>query len=110
MEREWLTIQEAADYLGVARPTIYRWAKQGRLPIYKLAEGVSRIKAHDLQGFIEEARPLYGTKQTCVAKPAGKKGSIPHQEDPLLEVIGCLSGESVTAEKIEEEIYEGDTT
>lgn len=44
-----------------------------------------------------------------MAKPAGKKGSIPHQEDPLLEVIGCLSGESVTAEKIEEEIYEGDT-
>lgn len=109
MEREWLTIQEAADYLGVARPTIYRWAKQGRLPIYKLAEGVSRIRTHDLQGFVEEARPLYGTKHARVAKPVEKRESMLHQRDPLLEVIGCLSGESITAEEIEKEIYEGDT-
>jgi len=28
IEREWLSVQEVADYLGVARPTIYRWAKE----------------------------------------------------------------------------------
>lgn len=59
MEKAWLTVQEAADYLKVARSTVYRWAREGRLPIFKLAKGVARVRLQDLERFLEEARPLY---------------------------------------------------
>ena len=36
MAQEWLTVQETQDRLNVARSTLYRWAKRGVLPIYKL--------------------------------------------------------------------------
>jgi len=39
INKEWLSVQEAADYLGVARPTIYRWAKESKIHIFKLARG-----------------------------------------------------------------------
>lgn len=107
IEREWLTVQEAADYLGVARPTIYRWAKQGRLPIYKLAEGVARVKAQDLKKFLEGARPLYKSglslEQPALQNEQERKELL--AKDPILKVIGCLSGESLSNEEIENELY-----
>lgn len=61
MQLEWLTVQEAANRLGVARATLYKWAKEGRLPIYKLGERVARIRVQDLDRLLSEARPLYVT-------------------------------------------------
>lgn len=60
MGSKWLTVQEAADHLGVARATIYKWAKEGKLPIYKLGERVARVRSQDLEQMLAEARPLYG--------------------------------------------------
>ena len=51
--KEWLSVQEAADCLGVARTTIYRWAKESKLRIYKLAKGVARVKRQDLEAFLQ---------------------------------------------------------
>lgn len=71
MGSKWLTVQEAADHLGVARATIYKWAKEGRLPIYKLGERVARVRSQDLERLLAEARPLYGAgKQDPAAKRA----------------------------------------
>ncbi|MDI3281577.1 MAG: helix-turn-helix domain-containing protein [Bacillota bacterium] len=105
MEREWITVQEAAEYLGVARSTIYRWAKEGRLPIYKLAEGVARVKVQDLRKFLAEAQLLYD--QSGEAYPLEKAHLAPREpgEDPLLGVIGSLSGEPLSAREIEDELY-----
>ena len=59
IEREWLTVSEAAKKLGVSRPTIYRWAKDKKFNIYKLADGVARIKVKELRAFMDQAKPLY---------------------------------------------------
>jgi excisionase family DNA binding protein len=45
---EWLTITEAAQYLRVSRDTIYRWAKQGKLPLYKVGGTATRVRKRDL--------------------------------------------------------------
>lgn len=94
LERDWLSVQEAADYLGVARPTIYRWAREGRLPIYKLAKGVARVKAQDVASFVAEARPLYRVGE-----------SVSPEGDPILQVLGCLSSPPIPANQIDEELY-----
>lgn len=56
---KWLTVEEAAERLNVGRATIYRWAKAGRILIYKLGPKASRIKAEDLDRLEAEAPLLY---------------------------------------------------
>ncbi len=34
--RSWLSVREAAGYLGVSEPTIFRWMKDGLLSFYKI--------------------------------------------------------------------------
>ncbi len=55
MERLWLSPQEAADYLGISRATIYRWIKDGKLSLHKV-DKIARIKKDDLNQLMEEGR------------------------------------------------------
>jgi len=48
MTQEWLTVQEAQERLNVSRSTLYRWAKRGVLPIYKLGFRTV-VKAEDVE-------------------------------------------------------------
>lgn len=57
LERTWLSPQEAAEYLGVSRATIYRWVKGGKLTIHKMGK-VARIKKQDLDRLMEEGKIL----------------------------------------------------
>ena len=54
MADEWLTLDEAAKYLKVSKPSIYRFCAEGRLPFYKLAgTGARRFKRSDLDALLE---------------------------------------------------------
>ena len=48
-ENEWLTPAEAAEYLRVAHSTIYRWAKSGVVTLYRVGDGVTRIKRSEVE-------------------------------------------------------------
>jgi excisionase family DNA binding protein len=50
---EWYTIREAAEYLGVSEPTIYRWMKEGLLSFYKIG-GATRFAQEGLDAVIEK--------------------------------------------------------
>jgi excisionase family DNA binding protein len=53
MTTEWLTLDEAATYLKVSKPTIYRFCAGGCLPYYKLAgTGQRRFKRADLDALL----------------------------------------------------------
>lgn len=52
IERTHLSPEEAAGMVGVHRATIYRWAKDGSLPL-KRARGRTFIKVSDLHAFID---------------------------------------------------------
>lgn len=108
LDKEWLSIQEAADYLGVARPTIYRWAKESKIRIFKLSAGVARVRREDLEAFLHNAEVLYSdtaehADQPCFVREATQKQSL--AADPILDVIGSLSGEPISAKEIEERLY-----
>ena len=108
LDKEWLSILEAADYLGVARPTIYRWAKESKIRIFKLSEGVARVRREDLEAFLRNAEVLYSdtaehADQPCFVREATQKQSL--AADPILDVIGSLSGEPSSAKEIEERLY-----
>ncbi len=50
----WLTPTEAAAYLRVTRPTIYRYMSTGLLPYYELKSGGGRrLRRSDLDAVLE---------------------------------------------------------
>ncbi len=51
---EWFTVGEAATYLDVSEPTIYRWMKEGLLSFYKIG-GATRFSREGLDAVIEKS-------------------------------------------------------
>jgi excisionase family DNA binding protein len=52
-DRGWYSIQEAAEYLGISQPTVFRWMKQGVLSFYKVG-GSTRFNTEGLDAVIEK--------------------------------------------------------
>ncbi len=49
---DWLTLGQAAKYLGVAQSTIRKWSDQGRLPAFYTPGGHRRYRRRDLDSFV----------------------------------------------------------
>ena len=57
---DWLGTPDAANYLGLRAPTLYRLIDEGLLPAYRMGR-VIRIKVTDLDAFIATAKIEPGT-------------------------------------------------
>jgi excisionase family DNA binding protein len=53
---EWLTLGQAAKYLGVAQSTIRKWSDGGRLPAFYTPGGHRRFRRGDLDAFLSGSR------------------------------------------------------
>jgi excisionase family DNA binding protein len=53
---DWLTLGQAARYLGVAQSTIRKWSDGGRLPAFYTPGGHRRFRRGDLDAFLGSAR------------------------------------------------------
>jgi excisionase family DNA binding protein len=51
-EADWLTLGQAAKYLGVAQSTIRKWSDQGLVPAFYTPGGHRRFRRRDLDGFL----------------------------------------------------------
>ncbi|HVM16022.1 MAG TPA: response regulator [Gaiellaceae bacterium] len=56
-EPDWLTLGQAAKYLGVAQSTIRKWSDVGRLPAFYTPGGHRRYRRADLDAFLERSGP-----------------------------------------------------
>src|SRR5437588_12461306 len=56
-ESDWLTLGQAAKYLGVAQSTIRKWSDLGRVPAFYTPGGHRRYKRADLDAFLERSGP-----------------------------------------------------
>jgi excisionase family DNA binding protein len=56
-EPDWLTLGQAAKYLGVAQSTIRKWSDQGRVPAFYTPGGHRRYRRADLDRFLESSGP-----------------------------------------------------
>jgi excisionase family DNA binding protein len=54
---EWLTLGQAARYLGVAQSTIRKWSDQGRVPAFYTPGGHRRYRRGDLEAFLARSGP-----------------------------------------------------
>ncbi len=53
---DWLTLGQAAKYLGVAQSTIRKWSDTGRLPAFYTPGGHRRFRRGDLDQFLGSSR------------------------------------------------------
>lgn len=65
--REWLTLGQAAAFLGAAQSTVRKWADGGRLPTFYTPGGHRRFRRADLEAFLAGPR----------TPPRGARASAP---------------------------------
>jgi excisionase family DNA binding protein len=55
LDREILTVEQAADFLQVHKITVYRYIREGALPAVKLGK-LYRLFSRDVEAFLEAMR------------------------------------------------------
>jgi excisionase family DNA binding protein len=64
---EWLTLGQAAEYLGVAQSTVRKWSDSGRLRAFYTPGKHRRFRKEDLDSFLGGPRPqVHGTPLVLV--------------------------------------------
>jgi len=56
-ETDWLTLGQAARYLGVAQSTIRKWSDSGRVRAFKTPGRHRRYRREDLDAFLQRSAP-----------------------------------------------------
>ncbi len=56
-DSDWLTLGQAARFLGVAQSTIRKWSDQGRVPAFYTPGGHRRYRRSDLETFLSRSGP-----------------------------------------------------
>jgi excisionase family DNA binding protein len=56
-DTEWLTLGQAAKFLGVAQSTIRKWSDQGRVRAFYTPGGHRRFRLTDLEAFVDRSGP-----------------------------------------------------
>jgi excisionase family DNA binding protein len=96
---EWLTLGQAAKYLGVAQSTIRKWSDLGRLPAFYTPGRHRRYRRVDLDAFLEQSGPgrqaKTGPDVLIVDDDAGLRGFV----RASLEREGCSVREAASAEE-----------
>ena len=85
-EKRWYTVREAAEYLNVSEPTVFRWMKAGTLSFHKVG-GATRFTRQGLDAVVEKTT---GEREAQMAR--GRCGSCGNAElvDGRLQGTGKL--------------------
>jgi excisionase family DNA binding protein len=95
---EWLTLGQAAKYLGVAQSTIRKWSDGGRLPAFYTPGGHRRFRRDDLDAFLASSRgaPAEGAPLVLVVDDDDRLREYVRVN---LEMDGCQVREARNAEE-----------
>jgi excisionase family DNA binding protein len=76
---EWLTLGQAARFLGVAQSTIRKWSDQGRVPAFYTPGGHRRFRRGDLDAFLARSGPA--------RRQAGPAVLVVDDDDRMRELV-----------------------
>ena len=98
-ESDWLTLGQAAKYLGVAQSTIRKWSDHKKLPAFYTPGGHRRYRRSDLDVFLERSGPggnvRGGPLVLIVDDDAGLRGFV----RASLELEGYTVKEAASADE-----------
>jgi excisionase family DNA binding protein len=83
----WLSLSEAADYVGVHFTTLRRWADAGKVPCIRTPGGRRRFKRSELDAFLASLRQGESQKRTALQKledhvTIGRGGHLGVRDEP----------------------------
>jgi excisionase family DNA binding protein len=90
-ESDWLTLGQAATFLGVAHSTIRKWSDQGRVQAFYTPGGHRRFRRRDLEAFVDRSGP-------AAHRPSGPLVLVVDDDESLREYLRVnleLAGYSV---------------
>jgi excisionase family DNA binding protein len=97
VESQWLTVREAVSYLKVARSTLYRWAREGRVRFYRLGEQTVRVNKNELDSLAQPA---------STHQPPRTLGTLVTSQSAIWKLTGIAEGPSDLA--VEHDRYLGE--
>ena len=99
---KWYSIREAAEYLDVGEPTLYRWMREGKITFRKVGDS-TRFWQEDLDSVMQvsySARDLDKAREVCPVchhdelvegkVPRRRSGLFRSQGDEILDAQGQL--------------------
>ena len=98
-EPDWLTLGQAAKYLGVAQSTIRKWSDQGRVPAFYTPGGHRRYRRQDLDNFLARSGPGGAVQQGPVVLIVDDDARVREYVRVNLEMEGYTVREAGSAEQ-----------
>ncbi len=83
--RRWLSLREAADFLGIHYTTLRTWADRGEIPTFRTPGGHRRFDLGDLRRFLEE--------RVTQARPVDVEGVVEYAVSQVRQVMAQLPEE-----------------
>lgn len=77
---EWITPRQAMAILGVGEAKVYALIRERKLPAYRTGDGPRaryRLRAEEVNAFLEERRTFARPKLTTVAPSPARKRYVP---------------------------------
>ena len=96
---DWLTLGQAAKYLGVAQSTIRKWSDHGRVPAFYTPGGHRRYRRPDLDNFLNRSGPGGSTQQGPVVLIVDDDARVREYVRVNLEMEGYAVREAGNAEE-----------
>jgi len=84
-ESQWLTLADAAHYLRISRHTLYRWAKQGKLRLYKIGRTTTRVRKRDLDALVQPFSPELTSEPWSQLSAAALDADWDNPEDAIYD-------------------------
>jgi excisionase family DNA binding protein len=84
---EWLTLGQAAKYLGVAQSTMRKWSDLGRVSAFYTPGGHRRYRRSDLDQFLDRSGPGTATPTSTSSSTAGPLVLIVDDDERLREYV-----------------------
>jgi len=97
-EPDWLTLGQAATFLGVAQSTLRKWSDQGRVPAFYTPGGHRRYRRRDLEAFLDRSGPGGGTAGPFVLV-VDDDARVREYVRVNLEAAGYVVGEAASADE-----------
>jgi excisionase family DNA binding protein len=82
---EWLTLGQAAKYLGVAQSTMRKWSDLGRVSAFYTPGGHRRYRRSDLDRFLDSSGP--GSAASAPSSASGPLVLIVDDDEGLREYV-----------------------
>ena len=64
IEERWLSVDEASEYLGIKRDTLYKWIKKGKnLPVHRIGDKLLKFKLSELDEWVRSEKSSEQSKR-----------------------------------------------